>query len=459
MPYITHPFGTEGPAFHGLSLKECFHVLDHALRWRHPHPFDETVVRPLLLKKLVALPEHRDVRQSLKEWPLEWVHHLLYRLMHQALHQEEAVAIEKQPSWVVHLSYEVEWHRLKRIKPAFLETYWLNTALNYTESMARHPGGVLSIHDLTDVLQAHEWAGLLDAPIPEAVLALATPTHQPLWEHHLRYTGLPPWGPLLLFGCTHRELLQAQGILNPQHRELPYWLDWMDRCCTRHTAAKSPEHGTVFPLQANNHPPPIYLILVEGLTEEMILPHLLEHIHLHASNHHPPKKDVEQPHTPDYRIISCGGKTAMLKRFEEFRQWFNGSILGVLDADAPDVEQALRLRLHRQDAVYRIPQGSMEDCYGLPLFLAALNHLRPGYPALTPFDYQTWCRQHGGGHSLSRLERYQRFWAHHGLGQLDKPLLARAITEVLPHHQKGLPQGMTALLTFFTNHFFRMTPQ
>ena len=98
------------------------------------------------------------------------------------------------------------------------------------------------------------------------------------------------------------------------------------------------------------------------------------------------------------------------------------------------------------DSLYRIPTGSLEDCYPVPLFLEAVNHFREGYKPLSLVDYEAWCRANNMGGS-SRYHLYERFWQSHGLEQLDKTLLAKTVAQLIPH-QSPMPKAFTALHAF-----------
>jgi len=170
------------------------------------------------------------------------------------------------------------------------------------------------------------------------------------------------------------------------------------------------------------------------MTEEVLLPALLNIAG--ASN--------------GIRVQSCGGKTAMLSHYQRIRPWFSGRIRLVLDADATDIDTPLQKSLHPQDALYLIPQGAIEDCYELPLFLNAINQVRQGFSPLGAEDFQDWCATQKVS-KRSRSQVYHRFWVAHGLEGFDKTFLAHRIADALKRDSQALeklPKGLLALLDF-----------
>ena len=393
--------------FRTLNMSQLIYVLDHALRFKSPQHFDEHVARPLLIKQYQANPEARQDRHFLKECPVLWVQYALYALIEASLPHLEAGSLQETCR---HLSLVLEKQRFAQWDASFMESYWIESTLNFSEAMVKHPDGVVSLSQLDDVLD-------LGLP-PYAFLHEELEENQPL-SYLLRLGILAPWGRLCHYLRVHTEAYNR--FVNVQFKEVPQALAVADAYFAEATMklCSTPVHT---------------LILVEGMTEEVLLPALLKLAGAWQG----------------IRVQSCGGKTAMLNHYQRLRPWFSGRIRLILDADAKDIDTALQKSLNPQDALYLIPQGAIEDCYELPLFLNALNQVRQGFPPITPQEFQDWCATQKMA-SRSRSQVYHRFWVAHGLEDFDKTFLAHCIADVLKTEAQSiekLPKGLLSLLDF-----------
>jgi hypothetical protein len=438
------PQHLQGP-YRSLTQKQCFHLMDHALRFKPPRHFDESLARPTLLKQLATPPEDKAYRMALKEWPVQWVRRDVYTLMGSSLPvvnspQVPALALEG-------LGILIEWLNLKRYRTEFLEQYWLNSVLGFTDAMIRHPGGVSQLHHIHDVLEHHPmpWPALhLNSQVPYRAF-----THSLALHHTLAFAGIPPWGNMCAVALGYGVHPVEVGAMNIQHDELPAVLELaraylaLPACWPSKAIQQDVEAFWNWLLQAEQQVlntavkstllgNTATVVLVEGLTEELLFQALMERFN---------------PQQSTLRVLGCGGKTAMPKRYQELRQWYRGMIKLVLDADGHDVQAIINPQLQEHDELYRIPQGSMEDCYGLALFIQAINTLRPGYPPLSEGDYQQWCEQNTVGR-YNRSILYQRFWQAQGLEQLDKGLLAKTVATLLETHNTPLPKALLQLASF-----------
>jgi hypothetical protein len=391
-------------SFRPLNLAQMVYVLDHALRFKSVQQFEEHVARPLLVKQYQPTVSIRYDQHFLKECPVLWVHYALYALIEASLPTMEDPDLVKRCKA---FSLLLERQRFAQWNESYLSDYWKESTLNFREAMLKHPEGVSGLAQLSDVLDL----GL--API-EAEEALPWPL-----RYCLSLGILAPWGRLCHYLGVHTALYQR--FSNPQFKEVP--------------RALALAHAYFSEAPAPLYPQPIHtLVLVEGMTEEVLLPALLNIAGVYEG----------------VRVQSCGGKTAMLAHYQRIRPWFSGRIRLVLDADATDISRPLQKSLHPQDALYLIPQGAIEDCYELPLFLKVLNQVRQGCLPLTAKDFQAWCAAHKVS-KRSRSQVYHRFWVAHGLEGFDKTFLAHRIAEALRqdrHALEKLPKGLFALLDF-----------
>lgn len=417
--------------FRPLSLGQLIHLLDHALRFKSPQHFEEAIARPLLLKQYQPSASPKAEKSLLKECPSFWIQHTLHRLIYASLPPLPTQAIQHS---VEGLACLIEAHRLASWTPAFLARYWMQSTLQYSEAMEAHPDGVTSLHLLQDVLMPPPSHATPWGVLPLEAQASDTPLLMSLWG-----VGVPSWGVLCWHLWKHPKLRQRHG--NPQFKEIPWLLEQARlyfETPQKHPpceAFKNPQSIWAWVQSQTQLSPPLEtLVLVEGMTEEVILPVLLG------------LKGCLQ----GIRVESCGGKTAMLRHYQRIRPWFKGRVRLILDADGKDVFHAIENALSPEDAVFLIPQGSIEDCYEVPLFLEALNQVREGCVPLTPQDFQSWCEAQQASR-FSRSQLYQRFWLGLGLGNFDKTFLAKMISQNLNasfETQGDLPKSLLNLVHF-----------
>ena len=329
--------------FRPLTLAQCVHVLDHALRFRSPRHFDEGLARPLLFRQLNGCEEARQLRQDMKEWPTLLVRRALYKLVKKSL---SGLGLSEHSPAERALGLLIETLVHSRINPQYLENYWLNSALGYSDVMMRHPGGVTRIQQLNDVLASE---GTLWPPsqwnrFPH--WEEGTPESHELLAYQLYIAGEPPWGRLcaLLLSPEHaplREHALAQygeigRVLELANYALSIPAPAFELASSQEVKQylNTCEALYLKAIEATCYSPKQTLILVEGLSEEHLLPAILGYENPSAMQH--------------FRVQACGGKTAMAKHYSEARRWFNGTIKLVLDADAHDVEPALLSRFNAQ---------------------------------------------------------------------------------------------------------------
>ncbi|MBK8190129.1 MAG: ATP-dependent endonuclease [Vampirovibrionales bacterium] len=164
------------------------------------------------------------------------------------------------------------------------------------------------------------------------------------------------------------------------------------------------------------------LILVEGVTETLVLPAFARALGLSLSG-------------AGAFMMAAGGKKPLARLYEEYAPITAGPIAALLDNDARDGAQALQNALRPQDTLIILSPGEMEDAYPLALMLRALNQeLTPSRP-LSESDWQAaqaeWRQEKG--RSPRTVETLQALWKRYGLegGTFDKARFAQAIAAAI----------------------------
>lgn len=102
------------------------------------------------------------------------------------------------------------------------------------------------------------------------------------------------------------------------------------------------------------------VVIVEGITEEILLPKLAKICGLDFY-----KKGIY--------LISAGGKNQVVKLFYQFTEILKLPIFVLLDSDAGENYKEIKPKLRKGDAVYVIEKGEFEDVLPLSLVKRALN--------------------------------------------------------------------------------------
>lgn len=102
------------------------------------------------------------------------------------------------------------------------------------------------------------------------------------------------------------------------------------------------------------------IVIVEGITEEILLPELAKICGLDFD-----KKGIY--------LISAGGKNQVVKLFYQFSEILKLPIFVLLDSDAGENYKEIKPKLRKGDVVYVIEKGEFEDILPLTLIKRAIN--------------------------------------------------------------------------------------
>lgn len=102
------------------------------------------------------------------------------------------------------------------------------------------------------------------------------------------------------------------------------------------------------------------IVIVEGLTEEILLPKFAE------------LSGVEFAET-GIHVISAGGKNQVVKLFYKYAEVLKLPIFVLLDADAVENCEQIKLKVRKNDSVYVLECGEFEDVLPLNLIKRVLN--------------------------------------------------------------------------------------
>ena len=115
------------------------------------------------------------------------------------------------------------------------------------------------------------------------------------------------------------------------------------------------------------------LFLVEGITEEKILPIFA-------------KKEGIDFEKNGIKLKAAGGKTHLLKYYAQVRNLLKIPVFILLDADGKDIIEDLNNILEEKDSVYLISKGEIEDILPHELIIRAINNYFSMQGAITEDD-------------------------------------------------------------------------
>jgi hypothetical protein len=158
---------------------------------------------------------------------------------------------------------------------------------------------------------------------------------------------------------------------------------------------------------------PSLLVLVEGITETILLPRFL---YLSSAAAHKRENRQEAGKTPEpaAMFIACGGANQLLRKYLHWQDVSGLPILCVVDHDATEQIQTIRDTLREIDHLHVWSVGEIEDTFSREFMVASLNAYLPSLGAADLLNYEDL--QPG----VRRTELLDRLWRDRGLGDFDK---------------------------------------
>lgn len=157
------------------------------------------------------------------------------------------------------------------------------------------------------------------------------------------------------------------------------------------------------------------LVLVEGVTEELLIPAIAKAMGFNL--------DAE-----GIFIQAVGGKNQMMQQYVDYAEHLAVPISMILDKDAQSMLPDLAYYQREQDRIMILEEGEFEDIYALELIVKTVNeHYQPHQP-LTLKDL----RKMDGS---SRVKALQSLWLELGLGLFDKVQFAQYLVQTICHER------------------------
>ena len=149
------------------------------------------------------------------------------------------------------------------------------------------------------------------------------------------------------------------------------------------------------------------VILVEGLTEEILLPAFAKFLGYDF-------------YREGVQIIPAGGKNQVVKMYYSLSEELKIPIFLLLDKDAEENISQIRPKLREQDKIHLVSSGEFEDMLPESLIIKAFNSLNKNFSAITENDFQK---------GLSHVENLELIYKNKGLHEFKKADFAKLIRE------------------------------
>lgn len=156
---------------------------------------------------------------------------------------------------------------------------------------------------------------------------------------------------------------------------------------------------------------PRAIILVEGLTEQVLLPYLAANYGLNLTDR-------------GVLIVPAGGAKKLAHKYNYWKERLNLSIFCLFDADAIDLANSILLNLRQSDKVYILADGEIEDLIRLEFLVDRVNE----YLAEDPlFDKSKPISIDDFAASEKRTVILDKIWRKRGFSKFEKVKFAQFI--------------------------------
>ena len=145
------------------------------------------------------------------------------------------------------------------------------------------------------------------------------------------------------------------------------------------------------------------VLLVEGLTEETLLPEFSKFLGYDFD-----KKGIQ--------IIPAGGKNQVVKLYYQLSQELKIPIFLLLDKDAEDNLRQIKPRLRKIDRIHLVSCGEFEDLLPDSLIIKTVNNHLNNFASITTMDFD---------HSLSNVKNLENIFKQKGLHEFKKAEFAK----------------------------------
>jgi len=183
-------------------------------------------------------------------------------------------------------------------------------------------------------------------------------------------------------------------------------------------------HVNVYP-KGVVHAPYEQVILVEGSTEALLMPVLLQ-------------ATLGPEAAQKIRVTPVGGKNQMLEQYVTLSEQLTLPLGVLLDRDANAMEADLLYYQRPQDRIVILDEGEFEDLYAPEALVEILNTQYQPFQPVTLDDLALRPAQ-------SRSRQLARLWPALGLGDFEKVALAHQMVSQLAHG-RGVTQAMRQLV-------------
>ncbi len=179
---------------------------------------------------------------------------------------------------------------------------------------------------------------------------------------------------------------------------------------------------------------PERLLLVEGQTEAILIPHFA-----HLSDFQIGEKRI--------LMLSGGGANQVAKRFLALRETTNLPIACLLDGDADSQYEIISQHKHDGDLLFSLPSGEIEDTFEISRFVQFLNRYLQSMtgenaPSLIEFEP---IKRDQFATGQRRTQVLNKIWKEKSLGDFDKVEFAGFVAETMKSREE-IPRDFSSMI-------------
>ncbi len=180
--------------------------------------------------------------------------------------------------------------------------------------------------------------------------------------------------------------------------------------------------------------PTNHLVIVEGITEERLLPQFAHVLGL----------DLAQM---GVRVVAAGGKNQVVQLYQQYSPCLSIPIMLILDEDAEHVAERIQTALRSKDRLVILAEGEIEDTYPLPLVLKTINRFYEPVLPLQEADYNQIIQE--CPLETRRVDVLKVLWRHYELGDgtFDKIHFADCLAQML-ESPDDIPEEFRKILCY-----------
>lgn len=157
---------------------------------------------------------------------------------------------------------------------------------------------------------------------------------------------------------------------------------------------------------------PDLLLLVEGQTESILLPHFADLLDFPFNKN-------------GIKTIACGGAKQVCRNYLTLKELCRIPIVAILDADVSELRGIIVDSLRPEDRLITLTAGEIEDTFSMPVLIRLIEHHFTSIGLQGPVSQSLFVKE------CERTAVLDKLWKERGMQGFDKVGFARSVVEIL----------------------------